>query len=147
MGLRVALIGTMYIMALAVNVFVATAPQPVEKRMGMAIPISKRSSLGNPDKAVNITVNAYVMLLRSIESTQTYKLAKSFMVSKLREEHGCSTPCCFDRKAEHEHQGYSIGDVDNELWYGVISVVHHRLLLLGETFPCFSGHAPVNFSQ
>ena len=88
-GMRFTL--TTSIVALAV--LAAAAPQPAGKGTGVAIPITKRSNLVNPDKSVNFdalnshvtSVNAYVVctVTGTSHSFQRLFLVRFIVVSRI----------------------------------------------------------------
>ena len=114
----------------ALAILTAAAPQPTGQRIGVAIPITKRSGLVNADKTVNIdALKSHVASIKVyVACTVTVYSLKHLCFSKIH--HGFAN---FEKNTGTMHPsaikgvgkrrvGDTLTDNNNELWYGTISV-------------------------
>ncbi|KAF8122507.1 Asp-domain-containing protein [Boletus edulis] len=97
----------------ALAVLAAAAPQPAGQRIGMAIPITKRSSLVKADKSVNFDA------LKSHVAAVKAKIRRGF--TNYEKNTGRKHPSDVGG-IERRGAGDPLTDYRSELWYGSISV-------------------------
>ncbi|KAF8122505.1 Asp-domain-containing protein [Boletus edulis] len=97
----------------ALAVLAAAAPQPAGQRIGMAIPITKRSSLVKADKSVNFDA------LKSHVAAVKAKIHRGF--TNYEKIAGRKHPSDVGG-VERRGAGDPLTDDQNDLWYGSISV-------------------------
>ncbi|KIJ60518.1 hypothetical protein HYDPIDRAFT_98543 [Hydnomerulius pinastri MD-312] len=98
----------------ALPFLVAAVPQPVEQRVGTAIPISKRSTLVNADKSVNLEA------LKSHVASTKAKVLRG--LDAFEKNTGASHPAAAKGAQKRGSGGDALTDDQSELWYGKISV-------------------------
>ncbi|KAI9566248.1 Asp-domain-containing protein [Boletus coccyginus] len=97
----------------ALTVFAAAAPQPAGQRIGLPIPITKRSRLLNADKSVNVDA------LKSHVASVKAKILRGF--THFKQNTGSAHPAALNG-TQKRGAGDPLIDDHSELWYGTISI-------------------------
>lgn len=115
----------------ALAVLTAAAPQPAGEKIGLAIPISRRSGLLNA-REVNIealnshvvSIRAYVAFFHCLTPTQTPTYSKVLRGLKRFEENTGFPPRADSKGIQRRATGADAltSSGDNQFWYGQISV-------------------------